>query len=78
MTLGASSKACVLGVLLAVLCGRALCADSPILDTQSYPYIGVTLAHYSATNPPQNINVVDIDLSAPGLQFRVTPEVLCT
>jgi hypothetical protein len=64
-------------VLLAGLaCLEMVCrADSPTLDSTSYPYVGVTLSHYSASSPQQNINVVAIDLAAPGIQFRVTPEV---
>jgi hypothetical protein len=64
-------------VLLGCLaCLEMVCqADSPTLNSTSYPYVGVTLSHYSASNPQQNINVVDIDLAAPGIQFRVTPEV---
>jgi hypothetical protein len=59
-----------------VACQCVVCvADTPILDSTSSLYIGVTLSHYAATNPPQNINVVDIDLAAPGISFRVTPEV---
>lgn len=50
-------------------------ADSPTLNSTSYPYVGVTLSHYSASSPAQNINVVDIDLAAPGIRFGVTPEV---
>jgi hypothetical protein len=50
-------------------------ADSPKLNSTTFPYVGVTLSHYSASTPQQNINVVDIDLAAPGIQFRVTPEV---
>jgi hypothetical protein len=50
-------------------------ADNPSLNSTSSPYVGVTLSHYSATSPQQNINVVDIDMAAPGIQFRVTPEV---
>ena len=57
-------------------CLEVVCrADNPTLDATSYPYVGVTLSHYSASSPKQNINVVDIDLAAPGIQFRVTPEV---
>jgi hypothetical protein len=57
-------------------CLEMVCqADSPTLNSVSYPYVGVTLSHYSASSPQQNINVVDIDLAAPGIQFRVTPEV---
>jgi hypothetical protein len=63
-------------VLGFVACQCVVCdADTPILDSSSYLYIGVTLSHYAATNPPQNINVVDIDLGAPGISFLVTPEV---
>jgi len=64
-------------VLLGCLaCLEMVCrADSPTLNSTSYPYVGVTLSHYSASSPQQNINVVDIDLAAPGIQFRVTPEV---
>jgi hypothetical protein len=50
-------------------------ADSPKLNSTTFPYVGVTLSHYSASTPQQNINVVDIDLAAPGIQFRVTPQV---
>ena len=49
--------------------------DNPVLDSQSHPYVGITLSHYAATHPAQNINVVDIELSAPAIQFRVTPQV---
>ena len=63
-------------LLSSVACQPAgYAADTPVLDSWSSPYIGVKLFHYGATNPAQNINVVDIDLSAPGIQFRVTPEV---
>jgi hypothetical protein len=62
--------------LWCLACLQMVCrADSPTLNSTSYPYVGVTLSHYSASSPPQNINVVDIDLAAPGIQFRVTPEV---
>ena len=50
-------------------------ADTPKLNSTTFPYVGVTLSHYSASTPQQNINVVDIDLAAPGIQFRVTPQV---
>ena len=50
-------------------------ADSPKLSSTTFPYVGVTLSHYSASTPQQNINVVDIDLAAPGIQFLVTPQV---
>src|SRR5579864_771317 len=53
----------------------ACLADSPQLNSTTFPYIGVMLSRYSASTPQQNINVVDIDLAAPGIQFRVTPQV---
>lgn len=57
-------------------CRQLVChADSPTLNSTTFPYIGVEVTHYTASSPQQNINVVDIDLGAPGIQFRVTPEV---
>lgn len=50
-------------------------ADSPALDATSHPFVGVTMSHYGSSNPRQNINIVDIDLAAPGIRFLVTPEV---
>ena len=46
-------------------------ADSPKLNSTTFPYVGVTLSHYSASTPQQNINVVDIDLAAPGIQLSL-------
>src|SRR6516162_8193974 len=50
-------------------------ADSPSWDSTSYPFVGIAWSHYTASNPPQNINVVAVDLSAPGIRLFVTPEV---
>src|SRR6516162_2644390 len=50
-------------------------ADSPSWDSTSYPFVGIAFSHYTASNPPQNINVVAVDLSAPGIRFFVTPKV---
>src|SRR5579859_520893 len=36
-------------------CLEMVCrADSPTLNSTSYPYVGVTLSHYSAASPQQN------------------------
>ena len=65
-----------IALLGCLACLELVCqADSPTLSSTSNPYVGVTLSHFTASSPQQNINVVDIDLAAPGIQFRVTPEV---
>ena len=47
-------------------------AQTPVVIT-NFPYVGVTLMARSDTAPrPLKINVVDIDLSAPGLRFQLT------
>jgi hypothetical protein len=41
----------------------------------SHPYLGVTLISRKETSPrPNRMHVVDIDLSAPGIRFRLTPQ----
>jgi hypothetical protein len=43
-------------------------------QTVTQPFLGVTLYHQTETSPrPLNINVVEIDLSAPGISFQVSP-----
>ena len=38
------------------------------------PFLGVKLYHETLTSPrPLNINVAEIDLSAPGISFLVSP-----
>jgi len=66
----------IIVLLACVACLQMVChADSPKLISTTFPYVGVRLSHYTASTPKQNINVVDIDLAAPGIQFRVTPEI---
>jgi len=50
-------------------------AQAPVVTT-NFPYVGVTLMARSDTAPrPLKINVVDIDLSAPGLRFQLSPHM---
>lgn len=43
-------------------------------QTITQPFLGVRLIHQTETSPrPLNINVVEIDLTAPGLSFMMTP-----
>jgi hypothetical protein len=61
-----------IGLLLA--CGL-VSARATGTQTVSYPFLGVKLFHQVETSPrPLNINVVEIDLTAPGLGFQVTPK----
>lgn len=47
---------------------------APAAQTVTQPFLGVTLYHRTETTPrPLNINLVEIDLAAPGLSFQVTP-----
>jgi exopolysaccharide biosynthesis protein len=40
----------------------------------SQPYRGITLIHRSETSPrPENMNIVEIDLTDPGIQFKLSP-----
>jgi len=42
--------------------------------TTTEPFVGVTHIHRTATDPrPMNIHVIQIDLNAPGIRFKVTP-----
>ena len=43
-------------------------------QTVTYPFLGVTLYHETLSSPrPLSINVAEIDLSAPGISFMMTP-----
>lgn len=60
--------------MLVVFLG-AFCAERCYsVQTISEPFLGVKLYHRTETSPrPLNISVAEIDLSAPGLSFLVTP-----
>ena len=59
------------GQLLVCLC---LANSANGLQTVTEPFLGVKLYHRTETSPrPLNINVFEIDLSAAGLSFLVTP-----
>jgi len=46
---------------------------TPAFATTNYPYVGVTCIAQTVTSPRlMRINVVDIDMTAPGLRFQVT------
>jgi hypothetical protein len=53
----------------------ALCARSAIgAQVVAEPFLGIRHIHQTETTPrPLNINVVEIDLLAPGLRFQLTP-----
>ncbi len=47
---------------------------APAVQTVTNPFLGIKLYHRTETSPrPLNINVAEIDLSAPGISFLVTP-----
>jgi|GEM_PF-1415391 len=59
----------VLGLLLAILPGWARASE-----TVTHPFVGVTHIARSETSPrPLKMHIVDIDLAAPGIAFKVTP-----
>ena len=44
-------------------------------ETATHPFVGVTLTSRVETTPrPLRMHVVDIDLAAPGIRFRLTPQ----
>jgi len=55
--------------------GFALCARWAIAaQTITEPFLGIRHIHQTETTPrPLNVNVVEIDLRAPGLSFQLTP-----
>lgn len=55
-----------LAAAVVVLTGAVSVADI----IESHPFIGVT--HYARTEPGQNMNIVQIDLTAPGIGFKLT------
>jgi exopolysaccharide biosynthesis protein len=56
-----------------VLCGL-LVGSAKAAQTVTHPFLGVTMYHETVTSPRTlNINVAEIDLSAPGISFLVTP-----
>lgn len=58
--------------LVLVIALGASAASAAQVVTQ--PFLGVRHIHQTETSPrPLNINVVEIDLSAPGLSFQMTP-----
>ena len=60
----------VSGVLLTILCARSV----PATEIVDEPFLGVRNIHQTETSPRRlNINVIEIDLTTPGLRFRVTP-----
>ncbi len=64
-------------LLGSVASSRWVCrADNPVLDSQSHPlrrYNTLPTIMRPLTRP--RTSIVDIDLSAPAIQFRVTPQV---
>ena len=65
----ARKAACWLALVLSVLTGAA-----PALETISRPFVGVTHIARNETKPrPLRMHIVDLDLTAPGLRFRLTP-----
>jgi exopolysaccharide biosynthesis protein len=55
------------------LCG-VLAAFAGAAQTVTHPFLGVTMYHETVTSPRTlSINVAEIDLSAPGISFLVTP-----
>ena len=64
---------CVGILFVAALCfGLGAPAGATTITTT--PFVGVTLHQRVETSPrPLKINVLEIDLTAPGLAFRVTP-----
>src|SRR5262245_23814941 len=61
-------------LMLVVVLG-GFCAEIAFaVQTVSEPFLGVKLYHRTETSPrPLNISVAEIDLTAPGLSFLVTP-----
>lgn len=56
-----------------LLCGP-LAGLASATQTVTQPFLGIKLYHRTETSPrPLNINVAEIDLTAPGLSFLVTP-----
>jgi exopolysaccharide biosynthesis protein len=56
-----------------VFCG-VLAEFTAAAQTATQPFLGVKLYHETLTTPrPLNINVLEIDLTAPGISFLVTP-----
>src|SRR4029078_6663297 len=55
-----------------LLCGP-LADLASATQTVTQPFLGITLYHRTETSPrPLNINVAEIDLTAPGISFLVT------
>jgi exopolysaccharide biosynthesis protein len=55
------------------LCGL-LAGSAAAVQIVTHPFLGVTMYHETVTSPRTlNINVAQIDLSAPGISFLVTP-----
>jgi exopolysaccharide biosynthesis protein len=56
------------------LVGGLVAAAASATQVITEPFLGVQLIHQTETSPrPLNIYVAEIDLSAPGLRFQVTP-----
>jgi exopolysaccharide biosynthesis protein len=56
-----------------VICGL-LARSAGAVQAVTHPFLGVTMYHETVTSPRTlNINVAEIDLSAPGVSFLVTP-----
>jgi exopolysaccharide biosynthesis protein len=65
------SKGCL--ILTVLFCGL-FGGGAAAVQTVSQPFLGVKLYQQTETSPrPLNINVLEIDLSAPGISFLVTP-----
>ena len=65
-----SKKSSQLAVILCLLLTTAAGAA----QTVTHPFLGVTMYHETVTSPRTlSINVAEIDLSAPGISFLVTP-----
>ena len=60
-------------IAILVLCIMATSLASAA-QTVTQPFLGIKLYHRTETSPrPLNINVAEIDLTAPGISFLVTP-----
>lgn len=66
--------ACVLQAFVLVVCGPAAAVDGAESRTVSQPFIGVTHTRIDTTVPRKLVmNLVEIDLTVPGIGFAVTP-----
>ncbi len=61
-------------ILRSIALFGVLIHDAGAATTITQPFLGIKLYHRTETSPrPLNINVAEIDLSAPGISFLVTP-----